>query len=309
MMTRLAAIDCGTNSVRLLVADVDTGVPTEVVRRMEIVRLGRGVDRTGRLAPEAIEATRVALADYAAQIRDLGVARTRMVATSATRDAANADEFRSMVERTLGVTPEVVSGEEEAHLSFDGAVRGLPADLPAPYLVVDIGGGSTEFVLGTAEPESAVSVDIGCVRMTERHLVSDPPSAEQIAAAKSDIAAAVERALGVVPGRRARTLVGLAGSVTTVTGLALGLDRYRPEVIHHARISYDQVATVTADLLGMTKEQRLALPVMHPGRADVIGAGALVLRVVMERVGIDGVVASEHDILDGICYSLLADRR
>jgi exopolyphosphatase / guanosine-5'-triphosphate,3'-diphosphate pyrophosphatase len=309
MMTRLAAIDCGTNSIRLLVSDVDGSVSTDVLRRMEIVRLGRGVDRTGRLAAEAIEATRVALAEYAAQIRELGAERIRMVATSATRDAANADEFRSMVERTLGVAPEVVTGEEEAHLSFDGAVRGLPADLPAPYLVVDIGGGSTEFVLGTAEPEAAVSVDIGCVRMTERHLVGDPPTADQIAAAEEDIGAAVERALAVVPGRRARTLVGLAGSVTTVTALALGLDRYRPEAIHHSRISYDQVATVTADLLGMTRDQRLALPVMHPGRADVIGAGALVLRVVMERVGIDGVVASEHDILDGICYSLLADRR
>jgi exopolyphosphatase / guanosine-5'-triphosphate,3'-diphosphate pyrophosphatase len=303
-MTRVAAIDCGTNSVRLLVADVDTPVPTDVVRRMEIVRLGRGVDKTGRLAREAIEATRVALADYAAQIRDLGATRTRMVATSATRDAANADEFRSMVERTLGVTPEVVTGEEEAHLSFAGAVEGLPADLEAPYLVVDIGGGSTEFVLGTAEPESAISVDIGCVRMTERHLVDDPPTPAQVAAAERDIEAAVDRALVAVPGRDARTLVGLAGSVTTVTGLALGLDQYRPEVIHHARISFDQVATVTADLLAMTRAQRLALPVMHPGRADVIGAGALILQVLMREAGQGAVVASEHDILDGICLSI-----
>ena len=303
-MTRVAAIDCGTNSVRLLVADVDTPVPTDVVRRMEIVRLGRGVDRTGRLAPEAIEATRVALADYATQIRDLGASRTRMVATSATRDAANADEFQSMVERTLGVTPEVVTGEEEAHLSFAGAVQGLPADLAAPYLVVDIGGGSTEFVLGTAEPVSAISVDIGCVRMTERHLVDDPPTPDQIAAAERDIEAAVDRALTAVPGRNARTLVGLAGSVTTVTGLALGLDQYRPEVIHHARVSYEQVATVTADLLAMTRAQRLALPVMHPGRADVIGAGALILKVLMREAGQGAVVASEHDILDGICLSI-----
>jgi exopolyphosphatase/guanosine-5'-triphosphate,3'-diphosphate pyrophosphatase len=303
-MTRVAAIDCGTNSVRLLVADVDTPLPTDVVRRMEIVRLGRGVDKTGRLAPEAIEATRDALADYAAQIRDLGAVRTRMVATSATRDAANADEFRSMVEETLGVTPEVVSGEEEAHLSFAGAVQGLPPGLDAPYLVVDIGGGSTEFVVGTAEPESAISVDIGCVRMTERHLVDDPPTPAQIAAAERDIEAAVERALTVVPGRDARTLVGLAGSVTTVTGLALELDQYRPEVIHHARISYEQVATVTADLLAMTRAQRLALPVMHPGRADVIGAGALILKVLMRETGQGAVVASEHDILDGICLSI-----
>ena len=202
------------------------------------------------------------------------------------------------------MTPEVVSGQEEAHLSFAGAVRGLPVDLPAPYLVVDIGGGSTEFVLGTAEPDAAISVDIGCVRMTERHLVDDPPTPEQVAAAQQDIEAAVERALAAVPGRDARTLVGLAGSVTTVTGLALGLDRYRPEVIHHARIGYDQVAAVTADLLSMTRAQRLTLPVMHPGRADVIGAGALILRVLMREVGLDTVVASEHDILDGICLSI-----
>jgi exopolyphosphatase/guanosine-5'-triphosphate,3'-diphosphate pyrophosphatase len=306
-MTLVAAIDCGTNSVRLLVSEVDTAIPTDVVRRMEIVRLGRGVDRTGRLAPEAIEATRAVLADYAAQIRELGVARTRMVATSATRDAANADDFRSMVEQTVGLAPEVVSGEEEAHLSFAGAVRGLPAGTDAPYLVVDIGGGSTEFVLGTTDPEYAVSVDIGCVRMTERHLLDDPPTSAQIEAAEADIAATVERALTTVPGRLARTLVGLAGSVTTVTGLALGLDWYRPEAIHHARIGYDQVAAVTADLLAMNRAQRLALPVMHPGRADVIGAGALILRVLMQRIGVDAVVASEHDILDGICYGLQAD--
>src|SRR5262249_11896008 len=198
-MTRVAAIDCGTNSVRLLVADVDTAVPTDVVRRMEIVRLGRGVDKTGRLAPEAIEATRGALADYAAQIRDLGAIRTRMVATSATRDAANAGEFRSMVERTLGLTPEVVTGEEEAHLSFAGAVQGLPADLAAPYLVVDIGGGSTEFVLGTAEPDFATSVDIGCVRMTERHLVDDPPTSQEVAAAERGIEHAADPAPTALP--------------------------------------------------------------------------------------------------------------
>ena len=302
-MTRVAAIDCGTNSVRLLVSDLSTPVPTDVVRRMEIVRLGRGVDRTGRLAPEAIEATRLALAEYAVQIRELGVARTRMVATSATRDAANAADFQSMVHETLGLAPEVITGSEEAHLSFAGAVRGLPAHLPEPYLVVDIGGGSTEFVVGTREPEHAISVDIGCVRMTERHLVDDPPTLEQVLEAEADIAAAVGRALAVV-GTDGRTLVGLAGSVTTVTALALGLDAYRPEAIHHARVSYDEVTTVTRDLLGMTRERRLALPVMHPGRADVIGAGALILRVLMDAVGAPAVVASEHDILDGICYSI-----
>jgi exopolyphosphatase / guanosine-5'-triphosphate,3'-diphosphate pyrophosphatase len=302
-MTRVAAIDCGTNSIRLLVADLPAG--TDVVRRMEIVRLGQRVDRTGRLAPEAIERTRVALAEYAAEIAQLGVDRVRMVATSATRDAANADEFRAMVRATLGAVPEVVSGDEEARLSFAGAVRGLPADAEPPYLVVDIGGGSTEFVVGASTVEQAVSVDIGCVRMTERHLHTDPPTVDEVAAAEADIRATVDRALSVVPGTVARTMVGLAGSVTTVAAIALGLDEYRPDRIHHARISYDDVAKVTADLLAMTTAQRLALPVMHPGRADVIGAGALVLRVAMERSGATSVIASEHDILDGIAYSLL----
>jgi exopolyphosphatase/guanosine-5'-triphosphate,3'-diphosphate pyrophosphatase len=297
----VAAIDCGTNSVRLLIADVDGDTLTDVVRRMEIVRLGQGVDRTGRLAPEAIERTRVVLADYARQIRAAGAERVRMVATSASRDASNAADFTAMVVGTLGVPPEVVSGDEEARLSFDGAVRGLPADLPAPYLVVDIGGGSTEFVVGTR----ALSVDIGCVRMTERHLHSDPPTAAEIAAAEADITAAVDRALDAVGGHGAGTLVGLAGSVTTVAAIALGLDHYDPERIHHARIAAADVAKVTADLLGLTRDQRLAIPVMHPGRADVIGAGALILRVILQRAGLDAVIASEHDILDGIAWSLV----
>jgi exopolyphosphatase/guanosine-5'-triphosphate,3'-diphosphate pyrophosphatase len=303
-VTRVAAIDCGTNSIRLLVADLAGDTLTDVVRRMEIVRLGEGVDRTGRLAPAAIERTRVALADYAAQIRDTGATTVRMVATSASRDAANAADFRQMVERTLGVPPQVISGDEEARLSFDGAVRGLPADLPGPYLVVDIGGGSTEFVVGRAAVDAALSVDIGCVRMTERHLRDDPPTAGQIAAAEADITAAVDRALDAVGGRTAGTLVGLAGSVTTVAAIALGLTEYDPDRIHHARIGADEVAKVTADLLDQTRAQRAAIPVMHPGRADVIGAGALILRTIVRRSGLDAVVASEHDILDGIAYSI-----
>jgi exopolyphosphatase/guanosine-5'-triphosphate,3'-diphosphate pyrophosphatase len=309
---RVAAIDCGTNSIRLLVADLPPqgGALVDVVRRMEIVRLGQGVDRTGALDPAAIERTRIALADYAAQLESLGAARVRMVATSATRDATNADDFRAMVTATLGVAPEVVTGDEEARLSFLGATGGLPASAEPPYLVVDIGGGSTEFVLGGSTMDTAatvahaMSVDIGCVRMTERHLVGDPPAPQQIAAAEADIGAAVERALGAVGGRDARTLIGLAGSVTTVAALALRLDGYDPGRIHHARIAYDDVAAVTAELLRLTHTQRLALAPMHPGRADVIGAGALVLRIIMERVGADSVIASEHDILDGIALSL-----
>ncbi|HEY0697486.1 MAG TPA: Ppx/GppA phosphatase family protein [Micromonospora sp.] len=306
----MAAIDCGTNSLRLLVADLpDASAGPEapladVARRMEIVRLGEGVDRTGRLAPAAIERTRVALAGYAAEIRQTGAERVRMCATSASRDAENADEFRAMVLDTLGVAPEVVTGDEEARLSFTGAVRGLPADTKAPYLVVDIGGGSTEFVTGERSVTAAISVDIGCVRMTERHLHGDPPTADEVAAAEADITAAVDRALAVVPGREAATLVGLAGSVTTVTAIALGLTGYQPQRIHHARVPYADVDRVTTDLLAMTSARRLAIPAMHPGRADVIGAGALVLRTIMRRAGMDAVVASEHDILDGIAWSL-----
>ncbi|WP_435204863.1 Ppx/GppA phosphatase family protein [Micromonospora sp. bgisy143] len=309
----MAAIDCGTNSIRLLVADLpaESAGPqaplVDVTRRMEIVRLGQGVDRTGRLAPEAIERTRVALASYAADIEKLGAERVRMCATSASRDAANAADFTAMVQQTLGVAPEVVSGDEEARLSFTGAVRGLSADAKEPFLVVDIGGGSTEFVVGDRTGvRSAISVDIGCVRMTERHLAGDPPTPEQVAAAESDIAAVVDRALAAVPGREAATLIGLAGSVTTVVAIAEGLRGYEPERIHHARVSYEAVARVTADLLERTSAQRLEIPVMHPGRADVIGAGALVLRVIMERAGMPSVVASEHDILDGIAWSLQA---
>jgi exopolyphosphatase / guanosine-5'-triphosphate,3'-diphosphate pyrophosphatase len=303
-MTRVAAIDCGTNSIRLLIADVTGDGLTDVVRRMEIVRLGQGVDRTGRLVPEAIERTRVALAHYAAQVAASGAERVRMVATSATRDAANAEDFQAMVYATLGVPPEVVSGEEEARLSFAGAVRGLPAWAEPPYLVVDIGGGSTEFVVGADEPAKAISVDLGCVRMTERHLQSDPPTAAEIAAATADIEAGVDEAVAAVDAEQAATVVGLAGSVTTVAALALRLDAYRPERIHHARIPRADVARVTGELLAMTRAQRLALPVMHPGRADVIGAGALVLRIVLDRLGAPAVVASEHDILDGIAYSI-----
>jgi exopolyphosphatase / guanosine-5'-triphosphate,3'-diphosphate pyrophosphatase len=304
-VTRVAAIDCGTNSIRLLVADLpsDGGPLADVTRRMEIVRLGEGVDRTGVLGAAAIERTRVALAAYAAMIEDLGATRTRMVATSASRDARNADDFRAMVEATLGQPPEVVTGDEEARLSFTGAVRGLP---PARYLVVDIGGGSTEFVVGSRSVDRALSVDIGCVRMTERHLHSDPPSPDEISAATADIEAAVDRALAAVGGTSAEQVVGLAGSVTTVAAIALDLPRYQPERIHHARIPTPDVARVAARLLGMTYAERLALPVMHPGRADVIGAGALILRVILERAGAGTVIASEHDILDGIAYSLVS---
>jgi exopolyphosphatase/guanosine-5'-triphosphate,3'-diphosphate pyrophosphatase len=301
---RVAAIDCGTNSIRLLVADVVDGRLTDVDRRMEVVRLGEGVDRTGRLSPAALARTEKALAGYAAEIAERDVAKVRMCATSASRDAENAQEFRDMVRGVLGVDPEVITGDEEARLSFAGAVAGLTAE--QPYLIVDIGGGSTEFVTGSADVEHAISMDIGCVRMTERHLHADPPTGAEVLAAERDIRAAVDVALAAVPGREARSLVGLAGTVTTVVALAQGLPSYDATRIHHARVTYEQVAAVTSDLLKMSVAERRSLPVMHPGRADVIGGGALILRIIMERAEQTSVIASEHDILDGIAYKLVA---
>ena len=300
---RVAAVDCGTNSVRLLVADVDGRTKVDRHREMRVVRLGQGVDATGSLAPEAVERTRVALVDYAATCRALGVQAVRMVATSATRDAANRADFEAVVHDVLGVAPEVVTGEEEAALSFDGATRGLdPAD--GPFLVMDIGGGSTEVVLGTTGVQAARSVDVGCVRLTERHLRSDPPTAGEIALATSDVDRALALVREVVPVEQARTVVGLAGSVTTVAALALGLEAYDADRLHLSRVSAAAVADVTARLLAMTRAQRAALPVMHPGRVDVIGAGALVLHLLLDRLGAPVVLVSEADILDGIAWSI-----
>jgi exopolyphosphatase/guanosine-5'-triphosphate,3'-diphosphate pyrophosphatase len=307
-VTRVAAIDCGTNSIRLLVADADpvTGRLVDLDRRMEVVRLGQGVDRTGRLAPEALERTFAACRVYAEAIEGYGAERVRFAATSATRDAANRGDFVSGIRDILGLEPEVVSGDEEAGLSFVGATRELDRSrFPAPYLVLDIGGGSTEFVLGDDAVQAARSVDIGCVRMTERHLRSDPPTAFEVEAARRDIDAAIELAGETVPLERARTLVGVAGSVTTVVAMALDLPGYDAQAIHLARISAEDVLSVSGRLLAATRQERAALPFMHPGRVDVIGAGALVLATIVERLGMDAVVASEHDILDGIAWSLV----
>ncbi|WP_420310969.1 exopolyphosphatase [Streptomyces sp. YS-B37] len=310
-MTRVAAVDCGTNSIRLLVADVDpaTGQLVDLDRRMTIVRLGQGVDKTGRLAPAALERTFAACRDYAAIIKELGAERLRFVATSASRDASNRDDFVRGVLDILGVEPEVVTGDEEAELSFTGATRELTGrdDLARPYLVVDIGGGSTEFVVGDDAVRAGRSVNIGCVRMTERHLVrdgkvTDPPTPDQITAMRADIEAALDLAEETVPLREARTLVGLAGSVTTVSAIAQDLPAYDTEAIHHSRVSYDRVREITESLLRSTHAERAAIPSMHPGRVDVICAGALVLLSIMERVGASEVVVSEHDILDGIAF-------
>ncbi len=309
MSRRVAALDCGTNSLRLLVAEVDPGRRelTDVARRMEIVRLGQGVDQTGRLAPEALTRTIGVLREYAAIIDAAAVEAVRMVATSATRDADNSAEFVGQVKEVLGIAPEVLTGTEEAMLSFAGAtaeLRGHPDD--APFLVADIGGGSTEFVLGPPGQHS-ISVDIGCVRMTERHLRGDPPAGREITAATADIDAALDRVADALPVRDARTLVGLAGSVTTVAAIAMGLPGYDAARIHHARVSAADVHAVTRDLLAQTRVARAAIGVMHPGRVDVIGGGALVLDRVMQRFGFGEVLVSEHDILDGIAWSLAGD--
>jgi exopolyphosphatase/guanosine-5'-triphosphate,3'-diphosphate pyrophosphatase len=317
---RVAAIDCGTNSLRLLIADIDPARSqlADVQRRMEIVRLGQGVDATGRLAPDALARTFAMLAEYARAISDSGASGVRLVATSATRDASNAAEFSAGVRQILGVDPEVISGSEEAYLSFSGSTAelvggsepGQPGQPEPPFLVVDIGGGSTEFVLGTADADarhglSAISVNIGCVRLTERHLHDDPPTTEQIAAATRDIDAALATVAESIPIASARTLVGLAGSVTTLTAVALDLAAYDPARIHHARISARRVHEVTVSLLGQAHQQRAASPVIHPGRVDVIGAGALILNRIMDRFGFTEMVASEHDILDGIAWSIV----
>jgi exopolyphosphatase/guanosine-5'-triphosphate,3'-diphosphate pyrophosphatase len=311
---RVAAIDCGTNSIRLLVADV-TGDPAtgherlvDLDRRLEVVRLGQGVDRTGRLASEALRRTFDASRTYAARIAELGAEQVRFVATSASRDAENRDEFVAGIREILGVEPEVITGEEEAQLSFAGSTRELARHrLATPYLVVDIGGGSTEFVLGGDRPEAAVSVDMGCVRLTERCLPGDPPTPDQIETARAEVDRQLDKAAASVPLERARTLVGLAGTVTTVAAMALDLPAYDPTRIHHARIPAPDVHAVTGRLLTMDHDARAALPFMHPGRVDVIGAGALILDRILARVAprlaLAEIVVSEHDILDGIALS------
>ena len=305
-MKRVAAIDCGTNSIRLLIAEPDSaGHLRDVVRAMRIVRLGEGVDRTGEFTSDALDRTFAACDEYRDMIEEAGAEVTRFVATSASRDVRNRDTFIAGVEELLGVQPEVISGAEEARLSFFGALSALRADMPGPYLVVDIGGGSTEFVLGTSQPEQSRSVDIGCVRMTERHVLGDPPSADQVAAVRADVRVALRDVEQEVELDRAQTLVGLAGTVTTVAAMVFDLETYDPDILHGSIITGDDVERVTNRLMAMSREQRAALPFMHPGRVDVIGGGALILSEICRRVPVSQVVVSEHDILDGIALELM----
>lgn len=311
-MTRVAAVDCGTNSIRLLIADVIDGRLRDVHREMRIVRLGQGVDATGEFAPEALARTRIALSAYAELMRRHDVGAVRMVATSAARDVSNREEFFAMTSEVLGsVVPgavaEVITGTEEAGLSFYGAVGDL-GSAAAPFVVVDLGGGSTEVVLGSEDAEAGYSADIGCVRLTERCLRSDPPTGDEIDAARAVVRDALAEVLRQVPVQKARTWVGVAGTMTTLAALAQKMTTYDSDAIHLSRVSFDELLPVCAELLAMTREQRAALGPMHEGRVDVIGGGALIVQelaaVLGEKAGITDMVVSEHDILDGIALSI-----
>ncbi|ATG55086.1 exopolyphosphatase [Brachybacterium ginsengisoli] len=313
MSAPVAAIDCGTNSIRLLIArrDEATGALVDLERHLEMVRLGLGVDRTGRFDPVAVERTLDAARRYRELIEHHGVAvdDIRFVATSATRDASNRDVFIQGIREILGIVPEVISGQEEAALSFRGAVSTVSDLPPGPRLVVDIGGGSTELVLGVEAPTHRISTDMGSVRLTERHLLSDPPTAAEIAAATAEIDAHLDRAAAEVPLDRADALVGVAGTVTTVTAVATGIQDYRPDVTHGATLSLDEVRATCRSLLSEAREERARRKVIHPGRVDVIGAGALIWSRIVDRVAAAGSITSartsEHDILDGIALDLL----
>lgn len=311
---RVGAVDCGTNSIRLLISDIDdSGRLTDVHREMRIVRLGQGVDATGEFAPEAIARTRVALSAYAELMDALGVQRVRMVATSAARDVSNRETFFAMTAELLasvvpGAVAEVITGTEEAALSFAGAVGELDSTA-GPYVVVDLGGGSTETVIGdTGGVKASFSADIGCVRLTERCLHSDPPTAGEIAAAREVVRAQLARTFEVVPVEQARTWVGVAGTFTTLAALAHRLDAYDPAAIHLSRVPLGRLSEVTSELIAMPRAQRAALGPMHEGRVDVIGGGSIVVqelaRELSGRAGITELVVSEHDILDGIAMSL-----
>jgi exopolyphosphatase/guanosine-5'-triphosphate,3'-diphosphate pyrophosphatase len=304
--SRLAAVDVGTNSTRLLVADVEGGrVVAEHARDMIITRLGKGVDRTGRFDPAALRRTLDVLAGYGATCRRLGVQRRRVVATSATRDAGNRQELLDGVRALLGVDTEVLSGEAEAATAYRGATHDLPGE--ARTLVVDIGGGSTELILGTRSPEAVMSLDLGCVRLHERHLHTDPPTAAEVAALRADAAERLARVTETLDPAAAERVVGVAGTITTVTAIGLGLDAYDPRRIHRSALGAAEIAAVAEKLAAMTVAERAAIPVMAKGREDVIAAGALLLNELVRTFGFRRVIASETDILDGVLLGL-ADR-
>ncbi len=295
----VAAVDIGTNSVRLLITDAKG---TELSREMQVTRLGQGVDVTGSLHPDAIERTCNVLREYGELIRKHGVERVRATATSAARDASNSKDFFDAAETALGTRPELLPGEEEARYSFLGATTGLaPED--GPYLVVDIGGGSTEFVLGSHAPEQLVSVDMGCVRMTERHLKSDPPTPEELEACAADVRKILDKVRSVVDVTRLARMVGLAGTITSIGAMTLGLKRYDPSKTHHMLLSREAVRMALAQLTAVPTAQRREL-LLEPKRAEVIPGGAVVLLGILEAFDIPELLVSETDILDGLAASL-----
>lgn len=316
---RVAAIDCGTNSIRLLIADVDlseSGSVTDIVRRMTVVRLGEGVDESGEFSSDALKRCFAAVEDYAELIRRHEVETLRFVATSASREAANRDAFISGVRDRLQpmfpefAGPEVIDGTEEAGLSFAGAASVLNWDCGKKILVIDLGGGSTEFVLGAGgTAEHAISTELGCVRFTERHLSSDPPTETERSMAAFETLSILEDVAQVVPLHEADAVIGVAGTVTTVAAHALRLEDYDAEAIHGAELPLDTVHQSVEQLVGATRDQRAAMPFMHPGRVDVIGAGALIWGTTLDYLNkvtegrIATAVASEHDILDGIAMA------
>ena len=321
-MTRVAAIDCGTNTLRLLIADVDAGgegssgdvTLTDVLRTLEVVRLGEGVDRTGRFADDALQRTLTVTRRYAELCREHGVERIRFVATSATRDAANRNDFTDAVQEILGVPAEVIAGTEEAALSFRGALTALGETEADPrHLVVDLGGGSTELVLGARIPQAAYSMDVGCVRLTERFVQTDPPADAELAGIRRDVNAALDVASETVDLSLATDVIGVAGTVTTITSHALRLTAYDPQAINGSRLPLSAVLDACDSLTRMPRAERAALPFMHPGRVDVIAAGAVIWATILQRVAdaaaaagrpLEFVTTSEHDILDGVAMSL-----
>ncbi|MEO7121852.1 MAG: Ppx/GppA phosphatase family protein [Lacisediminihabitans sp.] len=320
-MTRVAAIDCGTNSIRLLIADLDGhGGLRDLVRTREMVRLGEGVDRTGRFSEGALERTIAATRNYAELIREHGAERIRFVATSATRDASNRLEFTDAVREILGVPAEVIPGTEEAALSFRGALTALAKTGVSPaskqHLIIDLGGGSTELVLGDSAPESAYSMDVGSVRLTERNVHNDPPLETELASIRRDVNVAFDTANATVDVAKATEVIGVAGTVTTVTAHALGLSSYDPDVISGSRLPLADLLRSCDALSRMPRPERAALPYMDPGRVDVIASGAVIWSTILKRIAdataaagrpLEFVTASEHDILDGVALSLASD--
>lgn len=304
-MKRVAAIDCGTNSIRLLISDIDTSTntATDVVREMRIVRLGEGVDKTNAFSPRALERTFKAVDEYEKLLVKHNVEHVRFVATSATRDAQNKAMFIKGVIDRLRIVPEVIAGVEEAALSFDGATRSLRQKHSAPFLVIDLGGGSTELVIGDKEPTGAYSMDVGCVRMTERHTPGGNPTKSQEEAIRTDVRNAIKVAGTKVDWKKAQTVVGVAGTVTTVAAHVLNLKTYDPEVLHGAIITAEQISQTAQDFISLTPAQRGALPYMHEGRIEVITAGSIVLDEVLKGIGAKNLIASERDILDGVTWS------